>query len=531
MTVDKNRAEVVAKARAALGDDGFRGELRVRGSGEVRGVPVSWARTIHAGGALRETVEGALGHAVGFDGERGWRVDPSGMPGPLELGDLEELVVASAVWSGRWARPDGGVLIEDVGEGAHAAGGGGVVLGLRAGARGARRYRLTLDGRTYLPRRLEQVGRDDTALELEDFRPGGFGRIPYVARSRQAWLVDTLRVEAVERVVEGAAEGAAEPSSYALNVRAPDDLDFAEGAAPPAWRRTRGKLPLVRARVDELDAGWFALDTGAGALALAEEVAAKLSLPELGRSLVRTSDGVVGAPYRTARTLQVGGATLRAPRFLELDLAAFSAAAGVKLAGILGYDLFMRAAVTIDVEAGVAIAPSATLAASGGGDGAKGEGDEGEGDGGDSGGRWLALQLEDGCPVVPARFPGPQGEQAGLITLDTGSAAAVTFVAGAAPLVEMRRRGRVSVRGASGTASARAGELAWLELAGHRLDEVAALISRPGAGAGGDPTPAPAVLGSLGMAVLRDFELTLDYPRRRIRLRRRRRAALRALPR
>src|SRR5262245_36054456 len=181
MTVAKNRAEVLSRARAALGDDDFGGEIRVRGHGEVRGVPVTWARNCHASGAFTMTVSGALGDATGYDGLSGWHVDESGMPGPLELDDLDEQIVVAAVWSGRWVR--GGVIVEQVsGEGSD------LVVGVRATEAAARRYRLTLDGATYLPRRLEQVGRDDVALELADFRPGGFGQLPYVTRVREAWL-------------------------------------------------------------------------------------------------------------------------------------------------------------------------------------------------------------------------------------------------------------------------------------------------------------------------------------------------------
>jgi len=57
MTVAKNRAELMSLARAALGDDGFAGEIRVRGSGDVRGVPVAWTRNCHASGAFASFVE------------------------------------------------------------------------------------------------------------------------------------------------------------------------------------------------------------------------------------------------------------------------------------------------------------------------------------------------------------------------------------------------------------------------------------------------------------------------------------------
>lgn len=492
MTVAKNRAELLARARVALGDDEFAGEIRVRGTGEVRGVPVRWARNCHASGSFVETVDGAIGHAVGYDGRTGWRVDETGQPGPLELDDLEDAIVAVAVWSGRWVR--GAVVVED----RVALDGERLVATLRADATATRRYRLTLDAATCLPRRLEPIGRDDVAIELDEFRPGGFGRVPHVTRLREAWLTDTLRVAAVERTTEA--------SPCTPPGEPPRDLEIA-AEPPPTWRRTRRHVPLVRAAIDGGDAGWFVLDTGASGLAIAERVAAERALPELGRRIVRTSDGVAGAPYRTAQTLRIGPATLRHPRFLELDLAAFSQATGVALAGILGRDLFLRAVIAIDPEAGVAITAGAP-------------------DGGD----WVDVRFQDGCPVIAARLPGPSGPCDGLLALDTGSAAAVTLAAGVGPQVALRGRGRIALRGVSGSAGARAGELDWLELGGHRLDDVAVVVAPSGAGATGDPTPAPRVLGHLGMAVLRHFTVTFDYPRRRVRLHRTRRAVLRARP-
>jgi len=495
VTLAKNRADVLVLARTALADDGFAGEVRVRGTGEVRGVPIVWSRTCHASGAFRETIDGALSHAVGYDGRVGWRIDESGMPGVVELGDLEELVVVAAVWSGRWAHAHGDVVVDHM----SSADASRLVLGLRAGERGTRRFRLTLDAGTFLARRLEQVGRDDVAIEFDDFRPGGFGRVPYVTRSREAWLVDTMRVEAVERVGGS--------SSYALAREPPRDVEIAATDEPLVWRRTRGKVPLVRGHVDGRDVGWFVLDTGAGAFALAEDVAAELELPELGRRFVRTSDGVAGAPYRLAQALRVGPATIRDPRFLELDLTGFSKAIGVPLAGVLGYDLFMRAAVTIDIVAGIAIAAAPPA------DGA-----------------WVDARFEGACPVVAARVPGTSGPRDAWFALDTGSSAAVTIAAGAAPAIEMRSRGRVSMRGVSGRVGARAGELPWIELAGHRIEDVAVVVSRAGPGATGDPTPEPLVAGSLGMALLKDFALTLDYRGHRVQFRRRMRAPRPARP-
>jgi len=284
--IDKNCAEALARARCVLGSDGFAGAIIARGTGEVHGVPVQWMRTWRANGQFAETFDGALNHAAGFDGRVGWRVDETGMPGPLDLGDLEELIVSNAVWTGRWLCEDGGIRIEDT----VSSHGSRIVLRIHANADGlgGRRFRLALDARTGLPQTLEPFGRDDVTATFNDFRPGGFGLVPHVTTIRHEWLVNTLRVESIERTT-------ATPACGPLH-DVPNDVTF-DDAAPPAWRFTRGKLPLVRPLVDGNEVGWFVLDTGAGSLGIDAGIAASLRLPELGRRLIRTSDGVAGAPY------------------------------------------------------------------------------------------------------------------------------------------------------------------------------------------------------------------------------------------
>ncbi len=487
MTPPRDRAGVLALARAALrGAAGLDdAAIAARGRGEVRGVPVTWTRACDGAGRIVDTVEGALGHACGCDGARGWRVDETGMPGALELGDLEELIVAAAVWRGSWCQDGGPVVVEE----RVAIDGARAWLSVRAASAfgGHRRFRLAVDTRTGLAVRLERAGRDDAALELADHRPAPCGLVPHLLVWREGWLADTLQVEAI-----GPAPA---PVDYGPPAAAPTDTAF-DPAAALEQRWTRGRLPLVRVQLDGRDAGWFALDTGASACAIDAALAARLGLPELGRRFVRTADGAGGAPYRRAGALRVGPATIRAPLLLELDLQPFARAAGAALGGVLGHDLFRRAVVTLDRAAGIAIAPPGDAA------------DDGEG--------WLPLLFEEGLPVIAARHPGAEGPREGLFAIDTGSAIGLTIAAGAAASFVLRGGGRASLRGAGGSASAMVRRLAWLELAGHRLEEVEVLVARPGAGALGDPEPA-AVAGLLGMGLLRDFAVTFDYTRRRLR--------------
>jgi hypothetical protein len=496
VSIAKNHAEVTGRAREALRRASREGALRARGTGMVRGVPVRWSRTFDGSGRVVEIVEGSLSHRAGFDGQAGWRVDEAGMPGRLDLRGLEGFLMEAAVWSGGWA--DAAGIVRAVG--VITADSSRIDLELRLcdALPHQSSFRLTLDAGTALPRSVERLGCDDVVTSFEDFRPGGHGLVPHRVLRRHAWLADTLDVESIED---------AQGPSYQLTEGAPADTTFDRADAIAAFRRTRNDLLLMRPRIGGRDVGWFLVDTGAGALAIDAHAAARLALPGLGRRMVRTADGVAGALYRRAEDLCVGGVTLRSPLLLEVDMSSFGRAGGVKLAGILGYDLFRRATVTLDVDEGVRIEPApASL-----------QGDEVE----------LPLRFEEGVPVVAARYPARGGPREGLFALDTGSGAAITAVAGAAASLDLSGGARASLRGLGGPIDVRRRSIAWIELAHHRLEQIDVVVPTAGAGAVGDGDPG-GILGYLGMGVLGGFTVTLDYSRERVRLRRKRRALRRA---
>jgi predicted aspartyl protease len=495
----KNHARILEAARAALRFDaaGFVGEVRAHGAGTVSGLPARWERRCHADGRIVERVDAALGRACGFDGHAGWRVDETGMPGDLDLGDLEELVVATAVWDGRWLLGEGAPV--EVGPCAHGHRDTcAVALRVRGGTR---TFHLALDPEGGLPRRIEDLARDDQALFFADHGPGGFCYVAHRIVSRMGWLEDTLRVEAVERKAE-VHDGSLH---YARVEEVPGDTAFDAGVPVPASRSPRGKLPLVRPRVDGRDVGWFLLDTGAGALGIDAAVAASLGLRAVGRRFVRTADGGVGAVHRRAAVLAVGPLTVREPLFVEVDMGPFGRACGVKLAGVLGYDLFARAVVTLDPAPRepaprVAIDDPASYAL--------------------EDPVWAPLRFEQGRPMVAARVAADGGAAVdgvtGVFAIDTGSSVAVTLYAAAPPTLALRRGARAAVRGLTGARSGRAAELAWIEVAGCRFEEVPALVAAPGPGVAGATA---GVLGSLGATLFRDAALILDVPRRRLALR------------
>ena len=258
MTIAKNRAGLLGRAREALAtgrtggagaeDDGAR--MVAHGSGRVQGLAVRWSRVVDGRGRVRDSIEGPFARAAGFDGHTGWRVDESGMPGPLDLADLEELIVAAHVWSGRWARQGvgGSCSLELDLEGARGEDASSAALLLRArigGVPGPTVFRLTLDREHGLPRRLERVGRDDLALFFEDLRPTPFGLVPHRTVRREAWLEDVACVEGVTG--EQAPEGEREGSCFTRARLPPADASFdLEAAAAPFARRREGRVSGVR---------------------------------------------------------------------------------------------------------------------------------------------------------------------------------------------------------------------------------------------------------------------------------------------
>jgi predicted aspartyl protease len=490
VTFDESRSAILARARTALRYREDAGVFVARGTGEVSGLPVTWSRVFGAEGRFLETIDGKLGHAAGFDGVMGWRVDETGMAGPLELGDLDDAVVSLAVWSGSWLGEGGPVRVSE----RVVTRGGATVLELCSAGLVAsgRRFRLTLDSSSALPLRLAPEERDDVVTGFADFRPGGMGLIPHVVSTREAWLADTLRLHTIEDV-------SPEPS-FSSSGRAPDDTAFDPAGAAPALRWTQARQPLVGVSIDGRDAGWFLLDTGASALAIDSQLAERLRLPALGRRFVRTADGGAGGPYRRGSIVRIGAMTIRAPLFLELDLSALASAARTRIAGVLGYDLFMRSVVTLGDD-DVSIAATADVSPAT---------------------RWLPLRFQGGQPVIDVRLASAEGSFDSLLGLDTGSAAALTISEAIAPRLALRGRRRTAMRGVSGAVSAGLRRLAWLEIAGERFDDVDVVLAPSGQGAFGGVERLPAIIGSLGMKLLRHFAVVLDYRNRRVALTRQR---------
>lgn len=458
----------------------------IEGEAMFLGREANYRLSFQPDGAYSERVEGTLSQSRGFDGTELWETDWSGVPISLtfEENDLVTLVVALRTHA--WLAEDGPLTIlrESVLDG------GDVELVVRP-KDGLLEQTVVIDGSTWLPAsaRIDySAGRIE--MEFSDWRSVAGFMYPFRLSVDHAGIdesIDVVDIRPVDPLDQKFA-----PPEWSYN----DDASFDAGipATIEVRRAPSGHL-LVRPLVEGSDVGWFILDSGSGAMVLDTSVADKLELADLGRILVSGVGGTESAAIRGKASLSLGPVTIEDLIFVELDLSPFGPLFGVELGGIVGFDLFMRCVVELDVEA-------LTVRLS---DPSKYELASGE---------WLELVLSQRHPTVRVKY---EGDRSGRFRIDTGAVGPVVFHSPAVEqliLLDGRDVRPVQVAGVGGTSDLRQGKLDWLEFGGYRWENLNAAFSLAKIG----PFADPYLIGNLSQTFLEPFVLVTDYPNHRIAL-------------
>lgn len=429
-----------------------------------------------------------LSSKIVLDGESGFDVDEAGSIWPLELSDLERAKLLFWVQSGRWLDADAPVEIRflepaDAREDAY-------VLGLRVKG-GAIESRVEVLRSSFLPGRLnvpDPVG--EWSLEFEQWQEGPGSLWPArVVRRDPSGTQTSWTVESYGPPPQYFADPFALNSARATGARFDDRVP----AAIEAKLAPTGHV-LVHPRIGGEDVGWFVLDSGAGASCLDKTRVGKLGLTRFGERGVTGAGGISRSAYVRARSLELGPMTLKEPLFIELDLSMISVAMKTEIAGVIGSNVFARAVIELDQATGAVAVHDPdkyTLAA---------------------GAAWQKVRFDRRHVCVEGRF---EGDRSGVFRLDTGSAAALLFHAPAVErlgLLEGRTTTPTVNGGVGGMQQARAGTVAWFEIAGRRFENVEAQFSLAKSGALADAY----TLGLVGVGILREFRLVFDDPHRRI---------------
>lgn len=486
-TLDAILANVrTATGAARLAD--YPDGVRLTGPAELFGNSVRATLRFDAAGRFVREIDGPIPYAVGWDGSEAWQVEFSGRPRRLELGERAEQRIIGAALTGSWLRPDAPLRLRvDESASTDAL----IVLGFEH-VEGFETGRIEIGRVDWLPRRwvFSSVASQSQTIVLDEYAPFGALTLPRkIAQTTAGGARGTLILEDFSPLPSGA--------SFAPPRADRKDLAFdpAIPAALEVERAPTGHL-LVRPLVAGREVGWFIFDTGAGSSVLDQTLARELEVARIGSVTAMGAGGAVESDLFRLPQVALGPMRLDQPVVIALDLAFLTAPLGRRISGIVGYDLISRCVVELDLEAGrIALHDPAAFKA--------------------DGVEWKPLALPGRVPAVESTFEGGSG----LMRLDTGaSGMALLFHQPAVErfkLLDQRETRESTVGGVGGGVATRFGRLAWLELAGHRFEQLdAGFVTEP-KGAFASPYTA----GVVGGPLLRKFTIVIDYANRRIALR------------
>lgn len=484
---DAEVSRALAEAREALGWQrvlDHPGVVRVRGAARTRGTDAQQTDVFDGRGRSFQSFVGPLPSSAGWDGETCWAVDWTGTPRVLELGDRLDALIASEFLYGGWVDSRCGLEFTAVARGRDE-----VALSFRH-ARGGLEGVVTLDGGTHLPRAIawERAGQESVWTLGEHVDHDGY-RFPARLSMLQSGMTQGLETGSVEFLADGG------DSYYAPRLERPADTSFdLDVPAELEVMRARSGHLLVKALVDGSDLGWFVFDTGAGTNCISTSVAEALPEGPFGEILAKGVGGTVPARFWRANELRVGPLTLERPLFMDLELDFLSAAFGVEVAGILGYELISRCVVEFDQRTPTIRLFDPELYELGDEDG------------------WQELLLYARHPNVHASFEG----RSGVFKIDTGAARdTVTFhapIVRELGLLEGRSTVEAGAGGVGGQVPVRVGEIESFTLGGHPFGPIQAQFATSDEGAFGDPF----VWGNLGGRLFDPFLMVFDYANRRM---------------
>jgi len=259
-------------------------------------------------------------------------------------------------------------------------------------------------------------------------------------------------------------------------------------------------LPLVQARVNNSDPLWFLFDTGATNTVIDTKRAATLGLDAAGKIVTTGSAGQAEAQRVRNVTIQFPGFEVSRLTIYTLPIDFFSAHFGIPISGIIGNDIIGRVVTEIDYEKKqLSFYDARTYQVEANPDS-----------------QTLPVTLQDGLPMIQAKFELANRTFSGIFEIDTGSTGAIQintpFVRRHNLLSLAKRSKKENLGGVGGTAEARATRLENVMLGKYRL---ANSIGKLSLATQGDYSSRH-YDGLLGGQIFRRFKLVVDLSRRMI---------------
>ena len=318
------------------------------GHGSHLGLPANWYLRVDDEAFVEETMNAELCYVSGrAKGRRGecWEVDFSGHAQTLELDDAEAATLSAWTRTGYWASEacvneyvDLEMMDADEREGA-------VRIGMKM--RGGRVTSvLTLDATTWRPKKLAvAVCGDEDVWTFEDWKTSPCG----VVYAGTTTLYGT-NGGTQEFIAHGVAAGRGKEGRAVFNkptTPSPTVVFDADVSSEIDVVRASSSHVLVEPTIDGKNAGPFILDTGASGLVITPRAAKALSLRAFGEVHVSGVSSRVPCRFQRGQELKLGPLTLKRPVFMEMGLDGIVSGAAEPVAGIIGFDVFKSAILSV----------------------------------------------------------------------------------------------------------------------------------------------------------------------------------------
>jgi outer membrane lipoprotein-sorting protein len=473
------KVDVLANVRNALTVKGQSSKIgSISGTAQYYGEPHSYNLTFDPDGGFVQTFKGPLGETFGFDGKTFWRMDRSKCVTTLDFEDRDRLNAIGLVLTSSWLNPDVPATIS----------GDGYTINLTLKGSGQKET-IKVDPKTWLPNEATfPISAGEMKLTLHDWKPVGNRMIPTSFELTEGGLTD--KASATEITTPTGV------STFAPPTWTPDDVTFKAGVPSgiECKRAISGHI-LVKPLINGKDVGWFILDSGAEVMVIDNKVADDLKLSKVGKIALTGVGGTIESSFRQVNEFTLGPATLKGTFFTQIELGQIGQLLGIKLAGIVGGDLFKRSIVSIDLtKPAVDINPRDNFALS------KGE--------------WLPMRFSTGNPAVEANT---DGAPRAWYRFDTGADGTLTFHAPFVKrhkLLDGKKTTDAGSGGVGGVVINKAGQVKWFELAGHRFESPTVVFATATKGAFAEPYLA----GNIGQEFMKPFRIVLDFSGYRIAL-------------
>ena len=482
-------ASVLKQVRAAIGYDNLKKHsqgIEATGTAKVLTMDSTFSLIYSGDRAVVQRIDGPVSIVTAIDGDKVWVTDIGGESHPVFGADRDNAELGLSFITGGFLSDSSSLAFSL--DTLNADAGTAILHFTRTGSpvTGS----VTIDRATWLPSTWKYTtGPSESTVILADYRDFGGVKLPgSIATSSTSGAHISIKIADIKQAPTFIR------SPYQMIDAPPADTAFDASISPEieVVRAPTGHL-LVHPTVNGKDIGWFIFDTGAGNMVLSTPEIAALGITPFGDIPATGVGGVCKASFCRPETLTLGPVTMSKPLMVGIDLSFLEQHMGRKVAGLIGYNLLARTTCRIDMATpAISIHDPETFK--------------------DPAVKWQALVLEQRIPGVEASFEGHKG----LFKLDTG--AAQMSVSMHQPAVDRLKLldGRATTDslagGVGGVVKTKKGNLAWFELGGKRIENVAAEFAMESKGAFADPY----TLGNIGGVLLKPFILVTDYRHNRI---------------